>query len=37
MEELFRIENLSKSFGNKTVLQNINLKIIRGEIFAFMG
>ncbi len=37
MEELFRIENLSKSFGNKKVLQNINLKINRGEIFAFMG
>ncbi len=37
MEELFRIENLSKSFGNKEVLKNINLKIFRGEIFAFMG
>jgi tungstate transport system ATP-binding protein len=37
VEELFRIENLSKSFGNKKVLQNINLKIFRGEIFAFMG
>ncbi len=37
MEELFRIENLSKSFRNKKVLQNINLKIFRGEIFAFMG
>jgi tungstate transport system ATP-binding protein len=37
LEELFRIENLSKSFGNKKVLQNINLKIFTGEIFAFMG
>lgn len=37
MQELFRIENLSKSFGNKKVLQNITLKIFRGEIFAFMG
>lgn len=37
MEELFRIENLSKSFGNKEVLKNINLEIYRGEIFAFMG
>lgn len=37
MDELYRIEDLSKSFGNKKVLQNINLKIIRGEIFAFMG
>jgi len=37
LEELYRIEHLSKSFGTKKVLQNINLKIIRGEIFAFMG
>lgn len=37
MKEMFRIENLSKSFGNKKVLQNINLKIFTGEIFAFMG
>ena len=37
MEELYRIENLSKSFENKKVLQNINLEIFRGEIFAFMG
>lgn len=37
MEELYRIENLGKSFGNKKVLQNINLNIFKGEIFAFMG
>jgi tungstate transport system ATP-binding protein len=37
LEELYRIENLSKSFGNKKVLHNIDLKIYRGEIFAFMG
>ncbi len=37
MEELFRIENLNKSFGSKKILQNISLKIFRGEIFAFMG
>ncbi len=37
MEELYRIENLGKSFGNKKVLQNINLKIFKGEIFTFMG
>lgn len=37
MDEFFRIENLSKSFGNKRVLKNINLKIFRGEIFTFMG
>jgi len=37
LEELFGIENLSKSFGSKEVLKNINLKINRGEIFAFIG
>ncbi len=37
MEELYRIENVSKNFGDKKVLQNINLSIIRGEIFVFMG
>ena len=37
MEELYRIEDLSKSFGNKKVLQNINLRIFTGEIFAFIG
>ena len=36
-KELIRIENLSKSFGNKLVLKNINLSINRGEIFALMG
>ncbi|MFZ3384613.1 MAG: phosphate ABC transporter ATP-binding protein [Candidatus Methanoperedens sp.] len=34
---MYRIENLGKSFGNKKVLQNINLNIFKGEIFAFMG
>ncbi len=37
MEELFSIENLSKFFGNKEILKNINFKIFRGEIFAFIG
>jgi len=37
LEELYKIENLSKSFGNKKVLHDINLKIFTGEIFAFMG
>ena len=36
-KELIRIENLSKSFGNKLVLKNINLSINKGEIFALMG
>lgn len=36
-EELIRIENLSKSFGNREVLKNINLQFDRGEIFALIG
>ncbi|MCX9084986.1 MAG: phosphate ABC transporter ATP-binding protein [Candidatus Methanoperedens sp.] len=37
MEELFIIENLSKSFGNKKVLHNISLRIFKGEIFTILG
>lgn len=37
MEELFRIENLSKSFKDKEILKNINFEIFRGEIFALIG
>ena len=37
VEDLFRIENLSMSFGDKKILKNINLVIHRGEIFALMG
>ena len=37
MEVMLSLENLSKSFGNKDVLKNINLEIYRGEIFALMG
>lgn len=37
MEELFIIENLCKSFGNKEVLKDIYLTIYKGEIFTFMG
>ncbi len=36
-KELIRIENISKSFGDKKVLKNINLSISGGEIFALMG
>ena len=36
-EEMIRMENLSKSFGNKEVLKNINLLFNRGEVFALIG
>lgn len=37
MEELIRIEGLHMVFGEKEVLKNINLQIVRGEIFALVG
>ena len=37
MEELIQIENLRKVFGEKEVLRNIDLTILKGEIFAFIG
>lgn len=37
MEELILIKNLQKVFGEKEVLRNIDLTILRGEIFAFIG
>ena len=37
MEEMIRVENLQKVFGEKEVLRNIDLTIFQGEIFAFIG
>ncbi|MCZ7402069.1 MAG: phosphate ABC transporter ATP-binding protein [Candidatus Methanoperedens sp.] len=37
MEELIRIEGLHMVFGEKEVLKDINLQIMRGEIFALVG
>ena len=34
---VFELENLSKSYGNKEVLKNINLIITKGEKYAFVG
>lgn len=31
------IKNLVKKFGNRTVLNNISLEILRGEVFVIMG
>ena len=35
--ELLKIENLSKSYGSKPVLKNINLTIPRGKIIGLLG
>ena len=36
-ETIIKIENLSKSFGEKVVLDNINLDIKRGEFVTLLG
>ncbi len=36
-DEMIRVENLCMSFGEKQVLKNINLDIMRGETFALIG
>lgn len=37
MDEVIAIINLKKSFGNKVVLNDINLSIKKGEIFGLLG
>lgn len=34
---MLQIQNLTKKFGNKTALQNINLEISPGEVFCLIG
>ena len=31
------VQNLTKSFGQKTVVRNLSIKVSRGEIFGFLG
>ncbi|MBU1198786.1 MAG: energy-coupling factor ABC transporter ATP-binding protein [Nanoarchaeota archaeon] len=35
--DLLKITNLTKSFGNKTILKNLNLTIKKGEIMGIFG
>lgn len=37
MEEMIRIENLEKSFGNLRVLKGINLSVHQGEVVTVIG
>lgn len=37
MRDVIKINNISKSFGSKTVLDDINLDVEEGEIFGLLG
>ena len=37
MKEIIKIENLYKSFGNVKAVNNLNLTVKKGELFAFLG
>ena len=37
MEEILRFENVTKRYGNQTVLDNVSLSIGAGEIFSLLG
>lgn len=37
IEEIIKIEKLCKSFGNVKAVNNLNLKVKKGELFAFLG
>lgn len=37
MDDFFKTINISKKYGNKIVLRNINIKLKRGSIFALLG
>lgn len=37
MEEMIRVENLTKKFGNVTVLENIDLSFKQGKIYGIVG
>ena len=34
---MIELQNVSKSYGNKRILRNINLKINRGEVLSIIG
>lgn len=36
-EVVVKVQNLTKTYGTKTVLNNVNLEVIRGERVAFVG
>ena len=37
VNEILKIENLQKKFGNVEAVKNVNLKIYKGDVFGFLG
>jgi len=37
MDEILRIENLSKSFGKKKVLENFSMSLMKGKVYGLLG
>src|SRR3954462_5546361 len=37
MDSTIKVEQVSKSFGKKTVLNDVNLKIEKGQLFGLIG
>jgi len=37
VNEILRIENLSKSFGKKKVFENLNMSLEEGKVYGFLG
>jgi ABC-2 type transport system ATP-binding protein len=37
MDDMIQAQNLTKTFGNFTAVNNVNFNVQKGEIFAFLG
>jgi ABC-2 type transport system ATP-binding protein len=37
METVIQVENLSKSYAAVKAIQNVNIKVCRGEVFGLLG
>ena len=37
MDEIISAQNLTKTFGNFTAVDNVTFSVQKGEIFAFLG
>ena len=36
-EHVLRVEGLTKSFGDRTVVNNVSFHVLSGEVFGFLG